>query len=1150
MKDFLYKEHIRLLTNFLLNFFMKSKHIFLLVMLTLPLQELMCRNMDDIVFYESKTTIFSSVLQREGDPISVAGIVKDEYGDPLPGATIRVKNVAHGVITDAEGRFRITVSSNDRLIISYVGMVTQELEVKPIMQIVLKNDAQSLEEVVVTGMTKIDKRLFTGASDRLEADDVRISGISEIGRSLEGRAAGISVQNVSGVFGSGPRITVRGATSINGDSKPLWVVDGVVISDVKEVSSVDLASGDAETLISSVISGLNASDIESFTVLKDGSATSIYGAQAMAGVFVVTTKKGKSGQNNISYTGEFTSRAIPSYKDYNIMNSQDQMDIYRELEQKGWLNFTNRYRAANAGIYGKMYQMMNTYDPVSGVFLLENTEKAKNAYLREAEMRNTNWFKELFSSAVDQVHSISMSGGNDRTTYHGSFSAKIDPGWSLQSKVRRYTVNMNILHNIYKNLSLNLVSRSFYVNQFAPGTASRSVNSVFNEVSREYELNPFTYALKTSRAMDPDEFYTRDYAPFNIKHELERNYIERNELNTNFQAELKWTPIKGLDLKGLGAITVDQQSMERHVKDDSNMAESFRAMYDQYVLNANSKLYTDPDATSYEDPITLLPVGGIYDRNDYKLLTYFFRGSVDYSKQFSYDHLASFYAGIDIRSEKRDQTWFRGWGRQYYMGDEPFFLYQTFKRWQEENANYYSITSTLRRDVAFYGMGSYSFRGKYIANASLRYEGSNRMGKSRTARWMPTWNIAGAWNIHEEAFFMPLKPTLSNAKLRLGYSLTATPPPSSLTNSRLVINSYTPWRYQTSMQESALGISRLENSSLTYEKKNELNIGLDLGLFDNRISLITDYFSRRMFDLIGNVTAMGIGGEVDKQGNVAKMKSYGIEFTLSTRNIANKDFTWNTNLTFSKIKTEITDFSTNARILDFIQGEGLAKEGYDRRALFSIPFVKLDENGFPTFITNNAGDIGQYVYFQDRANTDFLVYEGSSEPTLTGGLGNVLKYKNVRLNLFFTYSFGNVVRLPTAFSSSYNDLSSMPKEFINRWVIPGDENRTKIPVIPTTRQNSKISNLRYAYSAYNYSDTRVAKGDFIRLKEIALSYDVPKKWLDPVKIKYLSFKVQATNLFLLYADSKLNGADPEFINSGGVSQPVPRQYTFTLQFGL
>lgn len=191
-------------------------------------------------------------------------------------------------------------------------MKTEEVGIKSHLKITMKTDSEILQEVVVTGMQRMDKRLFTGAATKLSADNVKMDGMAEISRALEGRAAGVSVQNVSGTFGTAPKIRVRGATSIYGSSKPLWVVDGVIMEDVTEVGADDLSSGDAVTLISSAIAGLNADDIESFQILKDGSATSIYGARAMAGVIVVTTKKGKAGSNKISYTGEFTMRMKPT----------------------------------------------------------------------------------------------------------------------------------------------------------------------------------------------------------------------------------------------------------------------------------------------------------------------------------------------------------------------------------------------------------------------------------------------------------------------------------------------------------------------------------------------------------------------------------------------------------------------------------------------------------------------------------------------------------------------------------------------------------------------------------------------------------------------------------------------------------------------
>ena len=222
---------------------------------------------------------------------TVKGRVVDENDAPVIGATVVVKDrPTIGTSTDIKGEFVLSgVPQKGKLQISYVGYKTQDADIAATpIKVKLEPDSQAVEAVVVTGMTKMDKRLFTGAADQLIADDVKLAGMADISRGLEGRSAGVSVQNVSGTFGTAPKIRVRGATSIYGSSKPLWVVDGVIMEDIVDIDADDLSSGDATTLIASAIAGLNAEDIESFNILKDGSATSIYGARAMAGVIVIT----------------------------------------------------------------------------------------------------------------------------------------------------------------------------------------------------------------------------------------------------------------------------------------------------------------------------------------------------------------------------------------------------------------------------------------------------------------------------------------------------------------------------------------------------------------------------------------------------------------------------------------------------------------------------------------------------------------------------------------------------------------------------------------------------------------------------------------------------------------------------------------------
>ena len=1088
--------------------------------------------------------------------LSVSGVVTDaSTGEPIPFAFYQIKGTSTGGSTDADGHYSVSVPQNGTLVFSSMGYEQKEIAVgggRTKVNVALEPDSQRLDEVVVTGMQKMDRRLFTGSTAKVDAAAAKIDGMADVSRSLEGRVAGVSVQNISGTFGTAPKIRVRGATSIYGSSKPLWVVDGVIMEDVVDVSADQLSSGDATTLISSAIAGLNSDDIESFDILKDGSATSIYGARAMAGVIVITTKKGRAGSFRLNYTGEFTTRLKPSYSTFNIMNSQDQMGIYQELQQKGYLNYASLANASDSGVYGKMYQLIGQYDATSGQFGLPNTDTAKAAYLKAAEYRNTDWFDVLFSNAVQQNHSLSASGGSENATYYASLSVMQDPGWTQQSSVQRYTGNLNTSFKFLNCLTFNLISNASFRKQRAPGTIGQAVDAVSGEVKRDFDINPYSYALNTSRALDANEYYTRNYAPFNIQHELENNYIDLSVTDVRVQGELRAKPFKFLEFSALGAVKYTSSSQEHNILDNSNQALAYRAMDTSTIRDNNPYLYTDPD-NPYSLPISVLPVGGIYERTDNSLLGWDFRASANYSQTFLDRHIVNIFGGTEINSTERHGTWFRAWGLQYGMGETPNYNYNVFKKGSEENSDYYTMTNTHVRSAAFFANGTYSYMGRYTVNGTIRYEGTNKLGKSRQARWLPTWNISGAWNIHEEDWMKPISGAVSHLSLKASYSLTADRGPSTVTNSAVVISSKNPWRPFTSVKESMLYIADLANTELTYEKKKELNLGFETGFIDNRINLTFDWYTRDNYDLIGVINTQGMGGQVQKLGNIASMKSDGVELSLTTVNVAKKNFKWTTNFIYSHSNNVVTDLKTTTSAMELITGSGFAQEGYPVRGIFSIPFTGLNEEGLPTFINQDGVKTVSDVYFQysdAEGLSKWLQYSGNADPTDVGSFGNIFEFFGFRLNVFMTYSFGNVIRLDPVFRSSYNDLDSMPKEFANRWTVPGDEKTTNIPAIASVWQNKADTDLRYAYNAYNYSTERIAKGDFIRMKELSLSYDFPRKWIEKIKLNSLSLKLQATNLFLIYADSKLNGQDPEFFNTGGVAVPVPKQFTFTLKIGL
>ena len=603
----------------------------------------------------------------------------------------------------------------------------------------------------------------------------------------------------------------------------------------------------------------------------------------------------------------------------------------------------------------------------------------------------------------------------------------------------------------------------------------------------------------------------------------------------------------------MGAYRYQSSVQQHYVKDHSNQANAYRAGIspeDATIRDLNPFLYTNPDDPNAL-PETVLPQGGIYYNDTYTVSQYDFRGTGTFNKVGDNTHIFNRLAGLEVSSTDRKQISWEGWGFVYDNGGVPYLDYELFKQHVEEGHTYYGIYPSYRRSFASFANATYSYQGRYVLNGTIRYEGTNKLGMARSSRWLPTWNVSGAWNAHEENFFKEkVDPkVLSHATARVSYSLTADAGPASVSNATPIYTPGTVWRPTASDQEIVLALTSLGNSELTYEKKHEFNFGVDLGFLNNRINASADIYFRNNYDLIGLTYTQGVGGESMKYANVASMKANGAELTISTTNISNKDFEWTTDLTFSKMKTEISELETRTQSIYLVNGAGYAKEGYPVRSLFSYQFAGLNDEGLPQ-VVNEKGEVTLTdINFQEYDNP-YLVYEGPTDPTITGGFGNTLSWKNFRLNVFMTYSFGNKLRLDPIFSNEYDDMQALPREFKNRWTMPGDEAYTTIPVIASKRQNESISYLERAYSAYNYSTERIADGGFIRLKEVSLTYDLPKSFLEKIKFTSASLKLQATNVCLLYADKKLNGQDPEFFNTGGVAVPTPRQFTFTLRFSL
>ncbi|SFW51858.1 TonB-linked outer membrane protein, SusC/RagA family [Sinomicrobium oceani] len=1083
--------------------------------------------------------------------IVVRGEVVDENGVGLPGVTVVEEQARTGATTDFDGNYQIRVSPDAVLTFSYMGYITQKIPVagKSDISVQMKPDISELSEVVVTGYQNIQKKLFTGASSTVKPVDIQQAGVPEVSRMLEGKVAGVSVQNVSGTFGTGPKITIRGASSIYGETRPLWVVDGVVLENVVNITADQLSSGNANTVIASSIAGLNAEDIASIEVLKDASATSLYGARAMNGVVVVTTKSGKRGKLSVNYSGQFALNLKPTYNSYNIMNSQDQVAVFREMDTKGNLNITDVANRRNGGIYNLYYNALGTLNS-DGSFVYENTPEGKAKFLQKYELINTDWFDELFNLSQTQTHSLSLSSGNEKSQVYASTSYYHDPGWSKANNTRRVTANINTNFKLSDKVQFGALSNLSLRKQKLPGTFSRTTDVVNGQFERDFDINPFSYALNTSRASRPYndhgeyENYRMNWTDFNILRELDNNYIDMDVLDAKLQLKFNYKIMDGLEWTSIGNMRYVKTSQKHIITEDSNAANAYRAADNATVREANVFLFDDPDYPN-QMPKVVLPYGGFYNRNDIDLESYYFRNTLNYEKTFDNIHDLNVFGGQELRFINRDFSGFEGVGIQYNKGNSVYVDPDFYKFRSLTSSKPFSVSEERERFLSYFARVNYAYHSKYIVTLTGRYDGSNKLGNSRDARWLPTWNVGGAWDLKQENFLSEAD-FLSRLKLRATYGLTANLGVAE--NALAIYMSSTTTRRDANRVENQIYIDALENSELTWEKQHELNLGLDLGFLDNKITLNTDVYFRKGFDLIDYVQTSGIGGQFTKAANFADMSTKGVELTLNSQNIYTQDFKWTTNFTLGYYDQEITRLENSPRVVDLVLSGGGAYIGGPQRGLYSIPFAGLSEEGIPTFY-DEKGEVTSSVNFQST-DVDFLKYEGRVDPNLTMGLTNRFRYKNFELDFFLSYQGGNVIRLDPAFSASYSDLSVFTEEFKNRWLIPGDENKTNVPVILSQRQLNEDSGLGVTYNNYNYSTERVAKGDFLRLKTVGFTYYFEDNLLSNLGLSNLSMQLQSVNPWLIFSDKKLHGQDPEFFRAGGVAYPITKIITYTLRVGF
>ena len=1031
--------------------------------------------------------VIMGVMPVYAQTIQAKGKVIDSEGKALAGVSVSAKqDKALHTTTASDGTFSIQVAEKTILVFTLTGKQTVEL---------------------VATTTPMQVTLPNAAPEKKETTTV---------------------------------VSMRQATSVKSVYYPLWVIDGVIYKEDKDFNVADLASPEAKRLIAAALPGLSESDIQSFQVINDASATALYGQRALGGVISVRTSKAGQGTNSFTYQTELTYRAIPSYREFNILNSQDQMAVFNEMANGKSLDNEAVFIASRYGVYGYLYNQIYNYNDVTGEYGILNTDAGRAAYLRAAELRNTNWFKELYQHVIRHQHTLTFSTGTQKANYYASLNANLDPGWKRFENSQTYSFNFNADFRPFKGWRFGIRSTASYQKKHRGG-----------------DWRPHKYAPEASRTLDPNTFYVYEYTPFNIKHELQHNTRDEKTANLSLQATIDWQPITQLRLSALGALRYRDQYGVTDRDEQANASQVYRNISKSVIRSYSDYLYKpldDPTAL----PQIVMPYGGI--RNSQNIIDERYDGQLKahYNDTFGRngEHSLSAVAGLEVFEERHLNEWFNAYGVNYNLGYLTTYSPLLFTNLRNKNKQYYEIRPTLDRGVSLVGNVDYTLLGRYHVNASYRREGTNQFGRARTIRYIPTWNVGGNWSIDQEAFFPKLKP-LSSLSMSLSYGMSGTIP--YVHNALPRLKTLLPFFGDANLIEPGVYIDEPANYDLTYEKMYELNWGLNFGLFDERISAGITLFNRQGRDLIDQVFPQGTGGFVDLlYGNVAQMSAKGIELSLTTQNIRTRDFSWSTSITYSRNTNKVTRLNTSPSVKNLTDEKGAARQGYPLNSLFSIPFYKLDENGHPRFFLPDGADVlpdgrhitspkmgGQVSWTASKPEEiDYLVYSGTRTPTDQGGINNSFSFKNFRLGVYVYYSFGGVKRLPEQFATKYNDYQVMGKEFNRRWLRAGDEERTNVPVIATDAHRQANPYLSNAYTNYNKSDVRIAKTDYIQLRDISLSYTVPKSFVDRLRLSSLALKLQASNVALLYADKKLNGALPYDYDY------QPHSYIFTATVGL
>lgn len=1100
-----------------------------------------------------------SITPKEGkykqQKWKLTGKVVDEIGEPLIGVTVKPTHNQPEVITDINGDFTLSLDRSKAVLsVSYIGMETQLVTVGSAQtnyKIVMKEDLNTLGEVQVVsnGYQDIDRRRLTGAVTSVKMEDINVAGLSTVDKMLEGHVPGMIFMQNSGDAGAAAKVRIRGTSTVLGSQEPLWVIDGVVQQDPVNVDPAQLNDLDFVNLLGNAISGLNPDDIEQIDVLKDASATAIYGTRAANGVIVITTKKGKSGPPRVTYSISSTFTERPHYSDKTIylMNSKERVDVSREMFERG-MEFKN---ISNWVGYEAAY-----LDYKAGKIDFDEFSRLSNYY----ETVNTDWFDLLCRNTLSTKQTVSLSGGSTNIRYYTSIGYNDEQGVIKGQANKTLTASFK-LNGTYEKFSFQLgIQANNNKRSYTPSTDGTSI---------------VEYAYQTSRALpayNPDGsrwFYMKGPRPaesymFNMENEIDKTYQTTNGSNITINGNARYRALKDLTLEATASLSLGNTNQETVYEEGS-----------WYI--AKLKKGGPGDATS------TCPLGGELQENTTRMKSYTLRLQSTYNKVLKYKHYVNVMLGGEISSTSYDS--YRNTSRGYYPDRGKTFAtinapqlaqpeYAGYRTWLSTNKP--SIGEQLTNLASAYFTASYSYDNRYTMSFNTRMDGSNQFGSRSNEKLLPIWSVAGRWDVKRD--ILKKVKWVNQLAIKLSYGKQG----NMLDNqtSRMIIQKGEMDNWYKEFQST---IQYFANPDLRWETTTSYNGEVTFSLLKDKIAGTIGYYYKHTKDAFLTKKVSEINGVSNYVVNKGDISNKGLELTLNFKFIdqgvdsnGNRGWVWRFDPQLGQVVNQLISKAIDNRsntlrdkvtYNDYLNGS-VELVGKPLNTFYSYRFKGLSPvDGSPIF-WGTEDELKDELFEKYKNMTEeevwmeVLAESGTRVPVIQGGLSNYIGYRQFGLSFNFTYSLGNKIRLLKLCGN--NNIRPYPernmrREFLNRWQKPGDELLTTIPGLvasdnvnqPWWMQNAYSANPnKFAgsdiYAMYDFSDIRVVSGNYLKLQSISFRYNVHDKLCKRMGLASAYLSLTGTNLFTI-CSSKLKGQDvSQSGTSPTVNLTVRPTYSFTL----